>query len=374
MILLDRNYCPHTSCRTKYPLALGLTWFWMMPCAASGADMDLASAKAAHASSLKSIYTFSCVANSKFEPPQLDGRISGRVTKYYRKGGMVRCTTRTLPKGGVFTGKNDVLIKDGVRSAANSRRYPKSDSPESHGVILAADMPLQGDVWSAALFSFFGETKFRVSLEELLDDEPEIHTAEMTELDGEPVFLIDLEHKRARIKIWLSPAHRFLAKRVSMKGNDGSVGDFRVVEFVEPSAGIMFPAQVRMVSNPGTPNLSTASTRFSNIEINKPLPASVFKFRFPRGITVLDKIRGGVFIADASGRPTLPARSKSGNRYQLGKGPPREALDAAAPYDGRPTQVEPSATWRWWLLGVSVLILIAAGVLIYRRRRDEGQE
>jgi hypothetical protein len=111
---------------------------------------------------------------------------------------------------------------------------------------------------------------------------------------------------------------------------------------------------------------------FSNIQINKPVPGSIFNLRFPAGILVTDLLQGKMFKTDVNGEPTLPGTNQKGKELTLTTAPPFPITQ-----DGDQTPsvtTEEPRSWTRWLFPAALVFFTLAGILwvIRRWRKPAG--
>jgi len=132
-----------------------------------------------------------------------------------------------------------------------------------------------------------------------------------------------------------------------------------IVKFLEIAPGIFFPVEAIGTSPPD----SRSKAKLLEIKVNQPLPPSIFKFSYPRGVYFGDSITGTQYRVDSEGN----AISK---KTPLGTPPPPPAGELPQVGQGMESQGEPESITRW-ILPVSVMVLVLAGgfaVLIRLRK------
>ncbi len=330
--------------------------------ALAGDDELLRLVRDGHRAATESIRTFHCRVALNFDPPPSWGN---ETAEYWRSGNDFRCVVRSS------TTTNHILYKDGV-----VRRYTidtqHSGDRGRDGVITTRDIAFNCNPWTYGLLTFLGRDKFRVSLDELLTQEYRLHSIGRATRDGRELIRLDVSHDRGRIEIWFDPAVNYLARvvRVRSERASGDVEAEAVVEaFVEPTPGVYFPQKV--VSNAVTGKdrrRETWTATFSDIKINKPLPADALTLRFPAGLLVADEIRNDMFRTDDRGEPVLPATNSQGKRLTLTDKPPVPMAQPEQPSDSV-THEEPAPSFRWVLPASVGLLGVSAVLWVVKRRR-----
>lgn len=312
-----------------------------------------------HEAAIASIRTFYCEVSIRYDPISPAGNENG---KYWRSGDQVRC------QGESKTTKSDVLVQ-GERYKCLSKYPFLQGEQETAGVIGTTNVPICCDAWSYGLLTFYGRDRFRVSLTELLSQPHKLHAVRMVEENGQQLAYLDLTHDRARLEIWFDPQVNYLARKVRLhSGKSGSekVTEQFISQFKEAAPGIFFPERIE--SNTVQDGAKKASWHavFSNIQINKPVPADIFNLRFPPGILVSDLIRGKMLQTDANGEPTLPATNQQGKELSLAQAPPFSITQDRG--EGPSVTKEEPRSWTRWLFPAALIFFALAGILWCIRR------
>jgi hypothetical protein len=232
-----------------------------------------------------------------------------------------------------------------------------------------------GDVWALGLLSFFGPEFTWVSLDDLLAKPHQLRKVKRSQERDRVFFYLDLTHEKGRLELWFDPQVNFLVRRLVLTSNFPGAGEKRaeneVVRFKEVAPAIYFPEQVELQVYKDAKVESKRSVTFSNIRVNQPLPAEVFRLRFPDGVNLVDSIQGRMYKVDAEGREIGPARDEKGAELHLAKSPPFPA-DTSQQANLTQTQEEPQPAAErlaHWVVLLSLVILASAGGLWLRWRK-----
>jgi hypothetical protein len=274
---------------------------------------------------------------------------------------------RIRHKMGTMT--NDIYVASGVVNRED-RDSHYTDIRKAIGTISNKDMPHSCDPWSYGLFTVAGVSRHSVPLEELLaDPKCEITSFGAVQATSPIKFSMGLKQPRIKMEVTFDTGHRFLVSEIKYIDEKRTV--FHAVEkFGEPSPGIFFPS---VVSSKIQGTDSSWTTTFSNVKINKPLPAGAFDFKFTPGMLVADMIRNDFFRTNANGDPVLPAKNERGDRITLSDSAPvpvdteKQPKSEAATLEERPNR---SGTW---IATVSILFIVTGIGIFYRRRRQSRE-
>jgi hypothetical protein len=166
------------------------------------------------------------------------------------------------------------------------------------------------------------------------------------------------------VQIFLDPRVNFLVRKTVYLGSvDRRV---EVMEFKEFASGVFFPTSVTGHSEKGGKPSIAFKAQISDITANGPLPADIFTFRAPPGITLTDTTAGVTYQIDAQGRPiSAQVRLQPSN-------PPPPAADGIARTDGAETREEPRSAMRWLLPASGCLFAAGIAIGLYRRWKARG--
>lgn len=336
--------------------AIGLGLLSLSPTSARGGDKPaLEFVRGAHRAAVAAIRTLSCDVHIAYSNSSMDA-----FGHYRRDPNHVRSTSRDANRNVDEVVSGDRLVALTSSSTAHQRT-------ERSAEITRADIPIDCDAYSYGLLTFYGNDRFRVSLDDLFDEPHTLRTADWVEQDGQELFYIDLSHSRARLEIWLDPSVNYLTRKVKMYDAAAkSSGTHSVTRFREVRPGVFFPQTVvSQVERDGKPPPSWAAT-FSNIVVNKTLPADAFELTLPPGILVYDMIADKVLRTDSAGKPTLPGLDDKGRPLHLTHTQPVPAALKAEGYTH--ASLAEAASPTRWLLPTGLLFLVCGMFLAVLRR------
>ncbi len=314
-----------------------------------------------HRAAAQSIHTFSC----RFSGESISASEGQFDTKgnYRRSADGIRISLQMKgPHGSEHT--DEILVRNGRVSGVYKQRN-RSGKVWISGNITAGSSHL-GDVWWMALLKFWGAYDLPVPFDELLNQPCSVSQVKRVTREGKALLYVDLTHGTTRTELWFDPNVNYLVRKEVIHGTvDGkrNRNEKEVVRFKEVSPAIFFPEEVsarRYVDGQLDGNYTRT---FSDIRINQPLPSDTFQLRYPPGIELLDFVQDKAFKVEADGRLTeLKDR-------RLNHGPVR----ASQLFKGRTlshaaTQEEPKSFTRWILPASLLLLVVAAGIWVLRRR------
>jgi hypothetical protein len=312
-----------------------------------------------HAASVAAVRTLSC----KFA---FTNRVHGRVNGEYRRSGTDFIVKTSYADGRVYT-----TSSVGGRSRSLFRQVGRG-MHLLEGIIEVddGDLALDCDPYTYNLLRFYGQRKFRCELPEILAQPCTCRYVGPVKRHGRPLERVELSHARAVLTIDFDPAVNYLARvvvaRSKLEGDAGKPAfEQEVTEFSEAAPGVYYPTKVRCV-NPATGE-QTWSIEFTDIKVNEPISPETLTFKFPPQVMVQDKVRGGVFVTDAAGEPTLPAHDKNGVPIQLATGAEPEVAPDAPEVPARPSRYEAGPLTRWVL--PAALALLGTGIVLAVVRR-----
>jgi|GEM_PF-3414200 len=240
------------------------------------------------------------------------------------------------------------------------------------GLIQADDgnVVTDCDPFNYNLLKFYGQTKFRCYLTEMLGSKSTVKYIGKIEIKNKEFEQIQVSHERAVLDIYFDPVANYLVKRVVSKsklsGGDNKNPVIQEVEdFIEVGPGIFFPAKVKCY-NPKT-NEQNWMITFKEININQGASTKKYDFKFPPNILVMDKIKGGVFLTDSNGDPNLPAKNKRGEIIKLADG-----IDLAAIPDDLKNSNQASEfgekSYFIWITLISSSLIIVILIMMAKKR------
>jgi outer membrane lipoprotein-sorting protein len=215
-----------------------------------------------------------------------------------------------------------------------------------------------------------------VPFEELLERATKLKKVERKQVGDKELILVQLFFDKSKksdasisVDIYFDSGVNYLVRHVTYNFLDSNYRwDDEVLEFKEHKPSLFFPERMtgssQLLTNKAKGYDST--TRFSDVQINQPLPGDIFNFKYPHGVSLRDNIRGSEYRVDADGNPISQQIP-----YVHEPPPPGSAGDVPIP--GTETQEEPQSATRW-ILPISLGILIVGGVAAFRRRRRTQAE
>jgi hypothetical protein len=215
-----------------------------------------------------------------------------------------------------------------------------------------------------------------VPFEELVERATKLKKVERKQAGGKGLIMVQLFFDKSKksdvpinVDIYFDPDVNYLVRQVTYNFlNPNYRWDDEVLDFKEHQPGLFFPEQMAGSSQWLTNKVKgdDNTTRFSEVQINQPLPRDIFNFKYPHGVSLRDNIRGSEYRVDADGNPIS-------QQIPYVHEPPPPASAADAPIPGTETQEEPQSATRW-ILPISVGILIVGGVAAFRQRRRRQAE
>ncbi len=215
-----------------------------------------------------------------------------------------------------------------------------------------------------------------VPFEQLVAQATRLKRAERQTVDGKEMSVVQLLFDRIKersttwdVEIHFDPAVNYLVRKTiyTTAGANGNVRrEDEVVQFKEHAPGVFFPE--RLVGRSGSEGnyFFNHTSVISDVRINQPLPADIFRFRYPDGVLLTDSVRGAEYRVNSEGKRISPEVPLAG-----GVPPPSSGM-AASSDAGTETQEEPRSLTRW-ILPVSLGILVLAGVTAFLRHKRRAR-
>lgn len=172
----------------------------------------------------------------------------------------------------------------------------------------------------------------------------------------------------ANVDIYFDPNVNYLVRKVAYSYPTHN-WEGEIPEFKEHGPGLFFPTESVGTSQmlPSKDKLYDSKTKFSDVQINQPLPNNIFSFNYPHNVILGDDIRGCQYRIDANGNQ-ISKETPFGREPP----PPGDSGDEKQAF-GTETQEEPQPLSRW-ILPISVGILISGGVAAFLRGRKRQAE
>ena len=230
------------------------------------------------------------------------------------------------------------------------------------------------DAYARALFKLpLPNTSISCSLDQLLNDSKMVEKAERIIINGNEHIVLRFRADKSYVSklkwnvcIYLDSSVNYLVRRVTYESIPEAAFpgttklDHQIVDFSEVSPSIFFPSAAHYDCYYDGKLQFTHDTKFTDIVINKQLPASALSFRFPRGIEISDNIRSTRYRVDEFG-------------IRISQEVPVSQKVIFASFEsvqqGEQTKNE-SSSWASWLPYLFLLVLITALLrLAYLKRK-----
>lgn len=261
-------------------------------------------------------------------------------------------TTRKLYKKMVGPGNEEKIV------FAIARAHPD----ESH---------LQFDAFGRGLLKLYGPDGRPLTLEKLLSREHTLAKVSRQPYQGRECVVIEMsipmqDKNEGRFEIWFDPKVNYLACKLVGQGTVHAPkhmkvrSEAQVSRFVEVAPGIYFPAETEKKYYQDDKLSQHEVITFTEIQVNQPVPKSIFELPIPPNAKVLDAIEDREYKVDSNGRAFGPERS-------LPKGSPLPAGSAQAE-----TATEPASFASWILYGLVCVLAIAGSAWYWRRLRGSA--
>ncbi|MBX9628125.1 MAG: hypothetical protein K2X82_30285 [Gemmataceae bacterium] len=349
-------------------LAAGLCLALAAPAAVIADDL-VREVRDGHRAARESIRTLSAVVTVEKVHPTRSVTHRGR---YSRSGSTVR-----IHEDFAGGGTDDVFLKGGEirefnRGAQAGRTAPKVLSafrrPQTAGLGPC-------DAWENMLIELTGPDG-PLDLDRTLETSTRPVRADRDTVDGRACVRLRLERvypstgARQEVTLWHDIGRNYLVcKLTSAYPDEPSAGTstLRVMDYIEPSPGVVFPVQVRREYFVDGKLASAAVATLSEVEINKPIPAAALALpAIPSGTVVRDEIEGKEGPVDSDWRPLGPPKP-------LTQFPTPAQQAPAAVAEGAPSTSEPVSSAGWVLYASAGVLVAAVGVVVVRRVRAARQ-
>lgn len=349
--------------------------FWASPLPAKSAeDRNLLEfVREAHRASRESIQTYSC--RVEFTIIITSERLGSPVTQscssqYWCSPTVMRANVSDKSEEGDYLWENfickgvirrSIQGQTGVQAsrASYTTRHTMRCDPADRG-LLVLNVP---------------NTTDSIPFEQLVEKATRLKKIERKSVHGKEMIVVQLFFDRSgdvnrawNIEIYFDPGVNYLIRKVvySVASKGGYIREEEVQNFKEFGSGVFFPEQAVGRSENQGKQYSTNTSKLTDIKVNQPLPRDIFRFRYPQGVFMADKIRGCEYRIDAEGNPIS-------KEVPFGRGDPPPIKEGDAQSAGTETQEEPRPASRW-ILPISLGILIVGGVAAFlRRRRRQGE-
>lgn len=325
----------------------------------AGQEELLSLVRAGHRAARQSIHSFSAkVTREATFPNGTKIVLSG---KYWRSLDTVRVQVD------IGSGTEDFLLKNSEIRQVGQGADGKTGEKRYGAMRRAATETLSRlDVWTLMRIDFSGPSgghyDFDRSLEFALDP-PRLSRERK---DGRDCIRIDFRvisnaGVEQKISQWHDIGFNYLVRKFTVtyeRSSDRSEMD--ILEFAEPLPGLFIPVKCHSNSFRGKEIRSIEEVTLSDVQVNKPIPKSVFQLpAIPSGTELRDTIQGTRYPIDENWRPIGPSRP-----YVI-VGFPAKSDSTESNYGSQSSSEARSSSW--WLISGSLGVLVI--VCIYRLYR-----
>ncbi len=322
-------------------------------CLADQEDL-LSVARAGHRAARQSIQSFTATITKVVTS---NGDKSVQTGKYWRSLDVVRLQE----KGG--SGSEDYLLKDSEIRQVGRGTDPKTGQKE-YGAARRPATEFLGmlDVWSEMLIDFAGPDGGHYDLDRFLEFAKEPPLAGRERKDGYDCIRVTFSvisnmGNGFNITLWHDVTRNYLVRKLIVTSDNSSHSVSDVLEFAEPLPGLFVPTKCHTEHFRVSERYQVKDVTLSDIEVNKPIPKSVFQLPAIRaGTELFDSIQGTRYPIDENWRPIGPARP-----YRR-MGFPSKSDSSGTEYHSQSTSE--ARSYSWWLIIGSLMFL--AVVCIYR--------
>lgn len=346
---------------------------------ARGGNTELDRLAAANTAAVDSIRTIHCKVRVE------DKSVRWGVTsgEYWRAGDRIRLEfmakgnlNQAVIRDGVvrFQMKQDLSGDPGMKAFQSIRDGMDGDRYTWHGAIEKYNGGSQYpfDPWEYALcrLNDHGKAGNVTFADFARNHAKEFHAVRRDAVGSAPTEAVDFRLPGSIGTTHFDPAANYMIRKSggASDPDDGTVGYTEIINFREYAPGVFFPERaVVKRRNRGKDEADEVFT-FTDVSINKPIPDSVFEFKFRRGSHVSDRIQGLKYRVNEDGSPM-------GETAPLVKAVVAPAsVDAPANPSGPRTETreEPPPSGRW-VLPLSAAVLASAGLLALWRRRSAAR-
>lgn len=350
----------YRSARHAFWLAsLGVLLYWPVPCSADQTDL-LALVRAGHRSAREAIQSFSATVTDEItftKDPVIV--ITGH---YWRSLDIVRIQEKQ------GEGTDDYLVKDSeILQVGRGTDPQRGQVRYAAGRRAATEILCAVDVWSLMMIDFVGPNGGRYDFDRFLEFAKDTLKAKREMKDGRNCIRVNLSYvsgNEQNATLWLDVDRNYLVwkKTLTSKGSSDPF-ESEILEFSEPLPGVFVPIKCRRQSFRGGERNSLEIITLSDVQVNKPIPKSVFQLpAIPLGTILDDRIQRTSYPIDERWRPIGPAKSF----VQQAVAGDSESKDSG--YHSQSTS-EPMPFSRWLILASLFALVIPCTCLLYRQYR-----
>jgi hypothetical protein len=342
-------------------LPFGMSWVLFLLLTSRAVPQDLGTIASGNKTSIEMIHTY--YAEIRLDN-SLQGKPYSRTAKYWRERGRIRYREEWNP-----TRTTDIeIVGDRLLCIPTVNGKVKLDSHVSGAVIADKNQhALELFAWEYSLFALpvgVGPTPPLIiySLPEAVQ-KGRVKTLEWSEVSGRRLAHLNIELNPGvrEYEVWVDPARNWLVTKCihdfRPPGEPIFKLEYQVDEWAEPSPTIFVPTKVLEKTWFKGKLIGDGTIRMTDVRVNSPLPMCPPMPSLPAGTLVADKVQGGVYQIDGSGK-------------RMGDFTP------ARDYFPIATTTDPPA--RSYFLGAIACVaaafaLFGAGLWWRKRRTDGGQ-
>lgn len=349
---------------TLWATILWITISGARQCSADQEDL-LSLARAGHRAARESIHSLSAtvtVENTFPKQPKLT-----QTGRYWRSFDVVRIQENV---GG---GSEDYLLKNSEIRQVGQGAGPQPGQMHYGAARKATTEFLSRvDVWRAMMIDFGGPNGGCYDLDRFLDFAKEPPRANRERKDGRDCIRIDIRlvsntGVENDITLWHDIARNYLVCKEMMVDKTSSYkSGGNISEFAEPLPGLFVPIKYHGEYFRGDELICMIDITLSDLQVNKPIPKSMFQLpAIPSGTELLDHIQGKRYPIDANWQPIGTSQPLVIQRF------PGKSDNLGSEYHSQSTAE--ARSFSWWLVTGSLMVLVSACVYsIYRRFRSRA--
>lgn len=310
----------------------------------------------AHQAAVASIRTLHCKATFDVDPANSQSAMTG---EFWSAGG-VRRIHQFVQSANL---RNDFLVKD------SEVKY----TFQGMGVRDRGDRsPSVFDIWGFFLFS--GPGGSQVPLDAYLDYTRNDQSIKSVTVDGQKLIQVKVtipkgeSFEGGRCVTYFDPRVNYLRCKSTCEyeqQNQPCRIEWEVTGFAEPAEGVFVPEGGVYRQYRKNKLHQTQTLRITNIELNKPIPQSVFQFRFPDRSVVRDNLAKKIYRVNSEGQIIEQIEDLAPNAAAA-------KLPISAPPPSRffqQSESEPTSWLTWVSYGALIVLALCAVTFLIRLRR-----
>jgi|GEM_PF-4528348 hypothetical protein len=278
--------------------------------------------------------------------------------KYFRSGNRVRVSESTQ-KGTI-----EALLRDGIATSIGhepgNKLYP----------VTAAISP--GNKWFVHsdcyvnMLLVLPAADSRRPIDQFLDQVHKSRTVQRVREDGRDLVRVEVTSPSQPPVVWsftafFDPQVNYLARKLVVARADRPMGQAVTVitRFAEPAPGLFFPVESRFEDTVNGKIESARTVSITGLNVNQPIPESVFTIKIPAGVRVHNRITNTTYQQPGPNQAVPPTASPTSNGGFSGAFI-ANADGQVATAETRVTD-EDTPTWVW----VGAGLLTALGLLAF---------